>query len=469
MDSEATSIKKYALITSAMSSFLTPFMGSAVNLAIPSIGRSLNGSAVMLSWLVSSFLLVSASLLLPVGRFADIWGRKKIFISGVIIFSLFSLLCSQAWSMKSLITFRVFQAAGAAMIFSTTIAILTSVYPPYERGRVLGINVACTYAGLSLGPVLGGFLNHQFGWESIFLFGASWGLITCLFAVTKLNGEWADSQNEQFDIFGAILYMTGIALTIFGLSSLVTSSHWAKYIFITGLTLLGVFVRHEIKTEYPIMDIKLFISNVIFTFSNMAALINYSATFAVGFLLSIHLQLIRGFDSQIAGLILLSQPILMALLSPLAGRLSDRIEPRMLASFGMSITTLGLFIFVFIQESTPVWVIALTLMLMGAGFALFASPNTNAVMGSVDKKFYGIASATLGTMRLIGQALSMALATLIIDFYIGNVKLNMASRDKFEDSIGTSFVVFAIICFVGIFASLARGSMKPRIGGNNHL
>jgi len=355
------------------------------------------------------------------------------------------------------------------MIFSTTIAILTSVYPPYERGRVLGINVACTYAGLSLGPVLGGFLNHQFGWESIFLFGASWGLITCLFAVTKLNGEWADSQNEQFDIFGAILYMTGIALTIFGLSSLVTSSHWAKYIFITGLTLLGVFVRHEIKTEYPIMDIKLFISNVIFTFSNMAALINYSATFAVGFLLSIHLQLIRGFDSQIAGLILLSQPILMALLSPLAGRLSDRIEPRMLASFGMSITTLGLFIFVFIQESTPVWVIALTLMLMGAGFALFASPNTNAVMGSVDKKFYGIASATLGTMRLIGQALSMALATLIIDFYIGNVKLNMASRDKFEDSIGTSFVVFAIICFVGIFASLARGSMKPRIGGNNHL
>jgi EmrB/QacA subfamily drug resistance transporter len=467
LGSEGISIKKYALIISAMSSFLPPFMGSAVNLAIPSIGRSLNGSAVMLSWLVSGFLLVTASLLLPVGRFADIWGRKKVFVSGIITFSLFSLLCAQAWSMESLIAFRVFQAAGAAMIFSTGLAILTSVYPPYERGRVLGINVACTYAGLSFGPVLGGVLNHQFGWTSIFLFGALWGSITCLLAVTKLDGEWADSHDEQFDLSGAVLYTAGVALTIFGFSSLVTSSHWAKSLFIIGLTLLGAFVRHELKAKHPIMDIKLFISNIVFTFSNMAALISYSATFAVGFLLSIHLQLIKGFNSQIAGLILLSQPILMALLSPLAGRLSDHMEPRILASIGMSITTLGLFMFAFIREATPVWIIALNLMLMGTGFALFASPNTNAVMGSVDKKFYGVASAALGTMRLIGQSLSMAIATVIIDFYIGDVKLNMAAAGKFDESIRTSFGVFAVICFAGVFASLAQGNMKPGIGENN--
>jgi EmrB/QacA subfamily drug resistance transporter len=458
---EDISIKKYALITSAMASFLTPFMGSAVNLAIPSIGRSFNGTAVMLSWLVSIFLLVTAALLLPVGRLADIWGRKKIFVSGLLTFSLFSLLCGGAWSLESLIGFRILQAVGGAMIFGTSIAILTSVYPPSDRGRVLGINVACTYAGLSLGPVLGGTLNHQFGWQSIFLFGALLGLLTFLFAVMKLKGEWADAQREQFDFPGALLYMTGISMAIFGFSSIVTS-YSAKYIFTAGLILLTAFIRHEAKARQPIMDMRLFSGNITFAFSNLAALINYSATFAVSFLLSLHLQLIKGFDSQIAGLILLSQPLLMALLSPFAGRLSDRVEPRILASLGMSITTLGLLVFAFIQESTPVWGVIMTLMMMGIGFALFSSPNTNAVMGSVEKKFYGVASSTLGTMRLVGQALSMALATLIIDLYIGDIKLSLASRHVLEESINTSFAVFSIICFVGVFASLARGIMKNR-------
>ena len=315
MGREDASLKKYALITSAMAAFLTPFMGSAVNLAIPSIGRTFNGSAVLLSWLVSSFLLVTAALLLPVGRVADIWGRKKIFVSGLLIFSLFSLLCGEAWSMESLIAFRVLQAVGGAMIFGTSMAILTSVYPPEQRGRVLGINVACTYVGLSLGPVLGGALNHQFGWKSIFLFGAFLGLLIFLFAVTKLDGEWADAKSEQFDIPGAILYMTGIAATIFGFSSMMTSN-WAKHIFAAGVIILAAFVRHEAKAKHPIMDVRLFSGNITFSFSNVAALINYSATFAVGFLLSLHLQLVKGFDSQIAGLILLSQPVLMALLSP---------------------------------------------------------------------------------------------------------------------------------------------------------
>ena len=466
MEYDDALIKKYALITSAMASFLTPFMGSAVNLAIPSIGRSLNGSAVMLSWLVSIFLLVTAALLLPVGRLADIWGRRKVFVSGLFIFSLFSLLCGQAWSIESLIGLRVLQAVGGAMIFGTSMAILTSVYPPYERGRVLGITVACTYAGLSLGPVLGGTLNHQFGWKSIFLFGALLGFVTFLFAVTKLKGEWADAQQEQFDVSGAVLYMTGIAATIFGFSSIATS-YGAKYIFILGLLLLAVFVRHETRARYPIMDMRLFSSNISFSFSNLAALINYSATFAVGFLLSLHLQLIKGFDSQIAGLILLSQPVLMALLSPLAGRLSDRVEPRILASAGMGITTLGLFAFAFLQGMTPVRQMIAVLIMMGVGFALFSSPNTNAVMGSVEKRFYGVASSTLGTMRLVGQAVSMALATLIIDFYIGDVKLSAASQLTLEKSICTSFAVFAAICFMGVFASMARGALPGRTIGKD--
>jgi EmrB/QacA subfamily drug resistance transporter len=434
-------------------------MGSAVNLAIPSIGRSLNGSAVMLSWVVSSFLLTTAALLLPIGRLADIFGRKKVFLLGIFIFSLFSVLCGFAWSLRSLIAFRIFQATGGAMIFGTSIAILTSVYPPQERGRVLGMNVASTYTGLSLGPVLGGVLNHQIGWESIFYFGALLGLVTFLFAVTKLKGEWADAKGEYFDLPGAVIYMAGIAATIFGFSS-IAASFQAKYIFGVGLILMAIFARHEAKAPQPLMNVRLFSGNATFAFSNLAALINYSATFALGFLLSLYLQIVRGFDSQIAGLILLFQPVLMASLSPFTGRLSDRLEPRVVASWGMGLTALGLLAFVFIEESTSVWKIILALILIGVGFALFSSPNTNAVMGSVEKKFYGVASSTLGTMRLLGQAISMAISTLIIHLYLGDVKLSLASQHALEKSISTSFAVFAIICFMGVFASLARGNIN---------
>ena len=416
------SIKKYALITSVVASFLTPFMGSAVNLAIPSIGRSLEGGAVMLSWVVSSFLLATAALLLPLGRLADIHGRKKLFVLGILIFSVFSFLCGFAWSLLSLIVLRLFQAVGGALIFGTSIAILTSIYPPQERGRVLGINVASVYIGLSVGPVLGGILNHQLGWQSIFFFSAFLGLVTFIFAAIKLKGEWADARGEYFDLPGSVTYMAGIAATLFGFSMISVS--FAKYVFGAGIVLLGIFIWRQARIEQPLMDVRLFRSNVAFAFSNLAALINYSATFALGFLLSLYLQIVRGFDSEMAGLILLSQPVLMAALSPLAGRLSDRIEPRIVSSWGMALTSLGLFAFVFIGKGMSVREIVLCLILIGVGFALFSSPNTNAIMGSVEKKFYGVASSTLATMRLLGQAVSMAIATLLIHLYLGDIKLS---------------------------------------------
>jgi MFS family permease len=224
--------------------------------------------------------------------------------------------------------------------------------------------------------------------------------------------------------------------------------------------LLAIFVRHEAKAPQPLINVRLFSENATFAFSNLAALINYSATFALGFLLSLYLQIVRGFDSQIAGLILLSQPVLMASLSPFAGRLSDRLEPRLVSSLGMGLTALGLLAFAFIGESTSIWRIVLALILIGVGFALFSSPNTNAVMGSVEKKYYGVASSALGTMRLLGQAVSMAISTLIIHLYLGDVNLSLASQHALGKSISTSFAVFAIICFVGVFASLARGNIK---------
>ncbi len=457
-----TSVKKYALITVTLASFLTPFMGSAVNLAIPSIGKEFNSSALLLGWVVTSYLLASAAFLLPFGRYADIIGRKKVFITGVAIFSFTSLLCGMAGSIQALIAFRVLQGIGGAMLFGTSMAILTSVYPPQERGKVLGINVATVYTGLSLGPVLGGVMNQHLGWQSIFYLNVLIGCLVVFLAMMKLKGEWAGAGGESFDLGGSALYVSGVTAFMYGISSF-AASPWAKYILVAGLLLLLLFVRYEIRLEQPILNLRLFTRSASFAFSNLAALINYSATFAVGFLLSLYLQVVAGFDSQTAGLILLSQPVIMALLSPFAGTLSDRVEPRVVASWGMGLTTAGLFIFSFLTVQTPLWLIIVNLVLIGTGFALFSSPNSNAIMGSVEKRFYGVASSTLGTMRLTGQAISMAIATLIVTLYLGGAELSPAQAELLTRSVKVSFCIFALTCFGGIFASLARG--KVTTGG----
>ncbi|AEF94989.1 major facilitator superfamily MFS_1 [Desulfotomaculum nigrificans CO-1-SRB] len=450
------SLKRYTLLVSCGASFLTPFMGSAVNLAIPSIGKEFHGNTFLLSWVATSYILASAAFLVPFGRLADIVGRKKIFLLGIIAFGLSAVLCGLAWSIESLIAFRVLQGIGSAMIFGTGMAILTSVFPPQERGKVLGINAATVYTGLSLGPVLGGAMNHNLGWPSIFYLTAFIAFAVLLFTVLKLRGEWAGARGENFDLLGSILYAVGLVAFMYGISA-IDSVVWAKYIMVVGLLVLIAFVRYEMRVEQPVLNLSLFAKNVTFAFSNLAALINYSATFALGFLLSMFLQVVLGYNSQTAGLILLSQPVIMALLSPLAGTISDRVDPRIVSSWGMAITTLGLLVFCFLSKTTPIWLVVVNLGLLGIGFALFSSPNTNSVMGSVEKRFYGVASSTLGTMRLTGQTISMAVVTLLLSIFIGNVNLNTANPELLIKGARTAFIVFTVMCFGGIFASLARG------------
>lgn len=451
------SLKKITLIIACTASFITPFMGSAINLAIPSIGKEFNSSALLLGWVASSFLLASAAFLVPFGRLADIVGRKKVFTLGIVLFMLSSVLCGLSWSIGSMIAFRSLQGVGSAMIFGTGMAILTSVYPPQERGRVLGINVATVYTGLSLGPVLGGILNHNLGWRSIFYLTALVALVVLALVLYGLKGEWAGARGERFDYTGSLLYSAGLVSFLYGISS-ISESAWAKYMLAAGFVVLVAFVRYELKVRQPVLNLTLFSKNVTFAFSNLAALINYSATFAVGFLLSLYLQVVMGYDSQTAGFILLSQPVLMAVLSPFAGNISDRVEPRIVSSLGMALTTLGLFIFCFLTAATPPWLVIINLALLGTGFALFSSPNTNSVMGSVEKRFYGIASSTLGTMRLTGQAVSMAIVTLLLALYVGNVQLSQANPVSLVQGTRTAFIVFTVLCLGGVFASLARGN-----------
>jgi EmrB/QacA subfamily drug resistance transporter len=414
--------------------------------------------AVALSWVAMAVLLAAATFLLPFGRIADIYGRKRIFVYGISLYSLAALVLTISPSVAFLISFRVLQGIGAAMIFGTSMAILTSVFPPNERGRALGINVAAVYVGLSLGPPLGGFLTQQFGWRSIFLVNLPLGAIALVAALWKLKGEWAEAKGEKFDLVGSLIYGLSLVAIIYGFSELPDSI--GIWLIIVGAIGLSAFIWWETRVESPVLNVRLFRNNTAFSLSNLSALINYSATNAVTFLLSLYLQYIEGFTPQRAGLVLILQPVVMAVLSPLAGRLSDRIEPRILASAGMSVTTAGLVMLIFLNNSLGVSYILLSLGILGLGFALFSSPNSNAVMSSVDRKFYGVASGMLGTMRLAGQMLSLGIVILLFALYMGRVQITPEYYPAFLQSTRTAFIICAALCFGGIFASLARGKTR---------
>ena len=450
--------KRAALLVATLASFLTPFMGSSVNIALPSIGKEFLMDVVLMNWVATSYLLAAAMFLVPFGKIADIYGRKKIFLYGVSIYTISSFLSAISTSAITLISFRILQGIGSAMIFGTGVAILTSVFPVGERGKVLGINAAAIYLGLSLGPFVGGVLTQHLSWRSIFLANVPLGLVIVIFAFCKLKGEWAEARGEKFDFIGSIVYGISLATIMYGFSLIPAMS--GLWLVLGGIFVLLLFVGWETKAENPVLDINLFRNNTVFAFSNLAALINYSATFAVGFFLSLYLQYIKALSPQNAGLILVSQPVVMAIFSPFAGRLSDRFEPRIIASAGMALSVISLSLFAFLNQKTALEFVVASLILLGFGLALFSSPNTNAVMSSVERRFYGVASATLGTMRLTGQMLSMGIAMLIFAIYIGKVQITPQYYPLFLTSIKTAFIIFAVLCFAGIFASLARGKVR---------
>lgn len=443
-----------ALVIATLANFLTPFMSSAINIAVPAIGAEFAADAIILSWIPTSFLLAAAMFAVPFGRIADIHGMKKIFNYGVVIFTVASLLSALAPSVVALLIFRILQGIGGAMIFVTGLAIITSAFPPQERGKAIGINLASVYIGLSLGPVLGGFLTQYFGWRSLFYSMIPLGVLIIVISTWKLKDEWAVCKGEKFDFKGSILYSIALVMLMYGFSILPSALGFTMLIL--GILGLVGFVICELRVESPVLNIKLF-KNTTFAFSNLAALINYSATFAVVFLLSLYLQYIKGFQADYAGLILIVQPVLMALLSPFAGRLSDRFEAQIIASAGMALCTIGLAFFVFIDANTSIAFIMVGLSILGIGFAFFSSPNTSAIMGSVQKKFYGVASAMVSTMRLIGQMLSMGIALMAFSLFMGQVQITPAQYPGLLHSIHVVFIICTVMCLLGIFASLARG------------
>ena len=450
--------KNSALLVLCLASFLVPFMGSAINLSLPQIAESFALKAVSLSWIATAYLISTAVFQVPFARLADLIGRKKVFISGILLFGLATFLCGFAPSGTVLIVLRAISGLGCAMMFGTSMAILTSIFPPNERGKAIGINTSVVYAALASGPFLGGLLTHYWGWQSLFYSIGILGFLIAAGAFFFLKGEWIESKGERFDYTGSIIYAFGLFGLIFGFSELpkIQSFIWIA----AGIISFVFFILYELKDKQPVFNVRIFSGNKVFSLSCISALINYACTSATAFMLSLYLQYVRGFNPQHAGSILIIQAGVQCIVTIFAGKMSDKMNPSFLATSGMSITAVGLIGMIFLTPSISIVYIIALIALLGLGFGLFASPNSNIIMSSVDKKYYGQASATIGTMRLTGQAFSMGIAMMAISLNVGNRVITPDLHPQFMQSLHVCFEICAVLCLIGAYASSFRVKKK---------
>ncbi|MBI5446407.1 MAG: MFS transporter [Deltaproteobacteria bacterium] len=444
-----------ALFSVSLTSFLLPFMLSGVAVALPTMGKEFGATAVQLGLVETAYVLSTSIFLLAMGRLGDIHGRRRVFQAGIAVFTVVGALLSRAWSMETVIAFRFLQGIGGAMVGATGFAIVVATYPPQERGKALGFSVAAVYAGLSCGPFLGGALVSAFGWRSLFYVSVPAGIVTFLLVSWRLRGEWAEAKGEPFDWQGSLVYGLSIVLLVTGAANL-DKAAWSWAVIAVGSASLAAFLVLEARTEYPVLDVDLLRRNRVFTLSNVAALLNYAATFGVTFFLSFYLQRIKGMSPHHAGLVLMIQPVAQTVFSPLFGRLSDRVPAERVATAGMAVCALGLGVAATLSASTPLWVLFLVLVCLGMGFALFTSPNTSVIMGSVPPKYLGVASGLASSMRTLGMLVSMLVINVILSVLMGGRPVSPETQDAFLLSMTTGLVSFCLLCGLGIVCSLAR-------------
>ena len=454
-NTSTTAYRNRILFVACLSTSLVPFMGSSINLALPQIARDFTMNGIVQTWTLTSYLLLTAILQVPFGRLADIWGKRTVFITGLCLFTITTACCGFASNSLFFILLRAFQGIGSAMIFCTNIAIISSVFPPKERGTAMGINAAIVYISIAAGPSLGGIITQNIGWEYIFFITAGIAAIALIGSLLVMKEKWVESKGESFDVKGSIIYGLALTALIYGLTIL---PHLTGILLIVAsFGLLFLFIKQERKEPYPVFNISLLAENKTFRRASITALINYASTFPIGFLISLYLQEVKALDAQSAGMILIVQPVVQAVLSPFAGKLSDKISPRYLALAGMAIIAIVLFVIAFfLTPASSLTGLFFMLALLGVGFAIFSSPNTNAIMGSVDKKNYSMASATTGTVRLVGQASSMGITTMIIALYIGDQAITPEVSAQLMKVIHTTFILFATLSAVGVYTLSAR-------------
>ena len=442
--------KNIILIICTVLNFIAVFASNAVNIIIPTVAAEFHMSNIVQNWITIIFFLVMAMLSIPAGQISGKYGLKKITILSSALFVIISIVNVFVTTSEQFLFCRLVLGLVLAFINVTSMAMVVSAFDPQERGKALGLNITGVYVGLSLSPFLGGVLNYQLGWRSVILFSVPF-LIVIIALLLKIDDEWITFEGIPIDMKGSITYAIGIALFIYGFTIL--NESMGIVLTILGIIILAAFALIELRQEHPVFDIK-FLKNREFLSANLASLCAYLATFAVTTILNYHLQYIKGFDSQTAGIILLVAPVCQVILAPIAGRLADKYIPQILAAIGMALGTISLVLFSTLSFETSLSFVVVSMVIYGVGFGLFSPPNTSVIMGSVPPKDTSIASASVSTVRTVGQAMSMGILTLIFAFIMGNVAIVPDVYQLLISSCQITCIICVGLCLASVFASL---------------
>jgi len=446
-------VKWLVLIAIGAGSFMSALDVSVVNIILPVLRKTFNSDVASIEWVVTVYLVVISSLLLTFGRLGDIKGHKRVYLLGYVLFILSSILCGLAWSAPSLIVFRGFQAIGGAMLASNSPAIVTGNFPAEERGRAFGLASTMTYLGLTIGPSLGGWLTQTFGWKTVFYINVPVGLLALTLSATFIPKDVPADPSKQFDLPGAVAFMTGLTALMLGLNKGADwgwSSPAVLGLLIGAVLLLVFFIWIELRMPAPMLDLSLF-RIPLFSTSTASAVLNYVSVYSIIFLMPFYLIQGRGMDPAAAGMLLTAQPVMMAIAAPISGALSDRFGSRGMGMIGMSILAAGLFMLSFIKLETGLWMVVLGLILCGLGTGIFISPNTSALMGSAPKARQGITSGVQAIARNFGMVLGVGLAGAILTTH-----LTAQTSNALFEGVDMGFLAAAGVAVLGVVTSAIK-------------
>jgi len=464
--------KWIALSVTTIGALMSAIDGTIVVLALPQMMEKLHADLVEMIWVIMAYILVSTVLLLVFGRIADMFGRSKLYNLGFVIFTLGSALCGMSPTAVMLILSRIVQGSGAALMMVNSTAIITEAFPPSERGRALGINGITWAIGGIAGPILGGIILSFAGWRWIFYINVPIGILGSLWGYIVLKELSPRKKGERFDVFGAVTFSLGLVTLLLALTMGIQLSWTSWPILSLGticILMFAAFFMGEKRIPVPVLDISLF-GNRVYSFSVVSAMLQSLAMFAVNFLVTFYLQVVRGYDPLTAALLLIPLSIVSAIVGPLSGILSDRIGARIPATLGLVIQAAALFWFIAVLSPTTSYLMVATgLVLVGLGGGLFWAPNTSAAMNAAPRQRLGIASAALGIFRQTGMvtsfALSLAVAAgslprnVMMQLFVGtNIALGQAPRLAFIDGIRHAFIVSIALCLFAALISMVRGA-----------
>ena len=454
--------------------FMATLDSSIVNVSLPTIAHYFGaplGAAV--EWVVIAYLVTGAACLLSVGRVADLVGKKPVWMTGLTIFTLGSMLCGAAPSLPLLICARVLQGIGGASLMAISPAMLTSAFPPQQRGRAIGLNAVTVAVGISTGPTLGGLIVAHASWRYIFYLNVPIGILGLIATFRSLPAD-TRRVTARFDPVGAGL----LALALAGLTAGISLGQELGWTHATPLAVGAVsvvsavlFALHERRHPYPVVDFSMF-RNRQFASASSSQFLSFLASFGISLLMPFYFQELRGFSTQQTGLLLTPFPVTIAFVAPISGALADRIGTRWLAATGMTLLSLGLLALSGLNAESSRLDIVLRLMLAGVGQALFQSPNNSALLGAAPANRQGLASGLLATGRVIGQSLSVAVAGAVFAALggsaAGEVLLSrhgtdvVAARSVFLHAFAGALSVLAAFAALAALTSLVRGQERAR-------